>query len=333
MNKKESKKLKQLSSLPIILLLGFILTGCSLKYDLHPPINSSAEYEETVTQKVVYVYDNREDKQFIKGMTGLERVDLKIGNVDNPVSWLAQSLEKEYLSHNISVTFTTDETLKMSADATLTVSKYQIINSRTSGFHPYVAFHSFSGTITNSDSNDSVVSYFVYGKTPVWSMSEVQGPCFDMPSAILIKGIAAKVNRFALHYHMNDIQLDTLNKTTQEKVNSSAPDAYLSVLEIGQSNNPKAIDYLKPFTENSDTLIRACALSAFGMIGQEDTLDYLKEKYAQLIDIDRFMALKSIGDLGTPEALQFLKDARKDPQYNDEYGFKFVVDLYLNTVQ
>ncbi len=163
-------------------------------------------------------------------------------------------------------------------------------------------------------------------------MDEIQGPCFDMPSAILIKGIAAKVNRFALHYRMNDTQLNTLNKTTQEKVNSSAPDAYLSVLEIGQSNNPKAIGYLKRFTENSDTLIRACALSAFGMIGQEDTLDFLKEKFAQHIDIDRFMALKSIGDLGTPEAMQFLRDARKDPQYNDEYGFKFVVDLYLDSV-
>ncbi len=325
--------MKQLVSLPIIMLLGFILTGCSLKYDLHPPITSSAEYEKNVEQHVVYVVDNRQDKEFMKGMTALEGVDLKIGNVNDPVSWLAQSLEKEYLSHNISVTFTTDMALKTTADATLTVNKYQIINSRTSSFTPYVAFHLFSGTITNSNSKESLLSYFVYGKTPIWSMDEVQGPCFDMPSAILIKGIAAKVNRFALHYRMNDIQLNTLNKTTQEKVNSSAPDAYLSVLEIGQSNNPKAIGYLKPLTENSDTLIRACALSAFGMIGQEDTLDFLKGKYAQHIDIDRFMALKSIGDLGTPEAMQFLKDARNDPQYNEEYGFKFVVDLYLDSVQ
>lgn len=325
--------MKQLTSLSIIMLLGLVLTGCSLKYDLHPPITSSAEYEKNMKQNVVYVYDNRQDKKFMKGMGALASVDLKIGNVENPISWLAQSLEKEYLSHNISVTFTTDETLKTSADATLTVNKYEIMNSRTSGFHPYVALHSFSGTITNSNAKTSVMSFFVYGKTPVWSMNEVQAPCFDMPSAILIKGIAAKVNRFALNYRMNDIELNTLNKTTQDKVNSSAPDAYLSVLEIGQSNNPKAIGYLKPFAENSDTLIRACALSAFGMIGQEDTLDFLKDKFAQNIDIDRFMALKSIGDIGTPEAMQFLRDARKDPQYNDEYGFKFVVDLYLDSVQ
>lgn len=325
--------MKQFINLPIIVILGLILTGCSLKYDLHPPISSSAEYEKSAKLKVVYVEDNRQDKKFITGITGLKSIDLKIGNVNDPVSWLAQSLEKEFLSHNITVTFTTDTTLKMSADATLTVNKYQIINSRTSGFHPYVAYHSFAGIITNSASKESVVSYFVYGKTPVWSMDEVQTPCFDMPSAILIKGIAAKINRSALHYRMNDNQLTKLYKITQEKVNSAAPDAYLSVIEIGQSNNSNAIAYLKTLAENSDPLIRACALSAVGMIGQKDTLDFLKQKFAQHTDIDRFMALKSIGDLATPEAIQFLKDTRKDQQYNDDLGFKMVVDLYLDSVQ
>jgi len=332
--KKESKSLKQLISIPIIMLLGFVLTGCSLKYDLNPPINSTAAYEEiTKEQKIVYVNDNREDKKFIKGIKGLAGVDLKIGNVEDPVAWLAESLEKEFLSHNISVSFTTDTSQKSSADATLIVNKYQIINSRASSFHPYVAYHSFSGIIKDSKSNESIVSYFVYGKTPVWSMDEVQTPCFDMPAAILIKGIAAKVNRHSLNYRMSDSQLAKLNETTKEKISSAAPDAYLSVLEIGQSNNPKAIGYLKPLTENEDTLIRACALSGFGMIGQKDTLAFLKEKYAQYSDIDRFMALKSIGDLGTPEAIQFLKDARDDPQYIDEYGFKFAVDLYLESIQ
>jgi len=326
--------MRQLMKVSIIFLIGFVLTGCSLKYNLNPPMSSTARYENnTNKQHVVYVYDNRQDKKFIKGMTGLASIDLKIGNVDDPVSWLAQALEKEFSSHDIAVQFTTDDKQKDSADVILTVTKYQIVNSRTSGFHPYIAYHFFSGTIKDANSNESVLSFFVYGKTPVWSMDEVQAPCFDMPTAILIKGIAAKVNRFALHYRMNDTQLSELNKNAEHKVSSLAPNAYLTVLELGQSNNPKAIDYLKPFTENSDTLIRACALSAFGMIGREDTLDFLEEKYAKFNDIDRFMALKSIGDLGTPEAILFLEKARKDPQYNDEYGFKFVVEHYLDSVQ
>lgn len=322
-------------NVPAIFLAGLVLlAGCSLKYNLNPPLKSTAEYEQTAKkQHIVYVYDNREDKKFVKGVGGLASIDLSIGNVDDPVGWLSQSLEKEFLSHNISAKFTRDDSQKSSSDAILTVNKYQIINSRASGFHPYVAYHCFSGTIKSSGSDESIISYFVYGKTPVWSMDEVQAPCFDMPAAILIKGIAAKVNRFALHYRMNDGQLSKLNLTAKEKISSAAADAYLSVLEIGQSNNSKAVDYLKQLTENSDTLIRACSLSGFGMIGQKDALGFLKDKYNQYSDIDRFMALKSIGDIGTPEAIQFLKEARNDPQYNSEYGFKFVVDLYLDSVR
>ena len=188
--------MKQFIQLPLIILLGFVLTGCSLKYNLNPPISSTAEYEnDQKEQQIVYVKDNRQDQQFIKGMTGLKDIDIRIGNVDDPISWLAQSLEQEFASHGISIKFTDDTALEGSADTILTVTKYQIINSRTSGFHPYVAYHSFSGKIKSSESNESIISYFVYGKTPVWSMNEVQAPCFDMPAVILIKGIAAKVNR------------------------------------------------------------------------------------------------------------------------------------------
>ena len=326
--------MKRFIQLSLFIFLGFFLTGCSLKYDLHPSISSTAEYEEDLEkQKVVYLKDNRQDKVFIKGIGGLQSIDIKIGNIEDPINWLAQSLEKEFASHKISIKFSTDQKLEVSADAILTVNKYQIINSRTSSYHPFVAYHSFSGTINSSTSNQAIISYFVYGKTPIWSMDEVQEPCFDMPSAILIKGIAAKVNRLALHYRMNDEELDELNKETQSKVDALSPNAYLSVLDLGESNNPKAINYLKPYTGNSDLIIRASALSAIGMIGREDSLQFLKEQYDKLIDIDRFMALKSIGDLDTPEAMQIFKDARMDPQYNEENGFKFLVDLYLDSIQ
>ncbi len=323
--------MKSLSHFCMILLVGFFLTGCSLSYDLNPQISSTAEYEQgSQKQKTIFVKDNRSDKQFIKGVTGLSGVTLEIANVKDPVNWLSQSLQQEFQGHGIStVTFTNDPAMEQSADATLVVDRYMIINSRKSGFHPYIAFHSFSGKIQSSDLDKTVISYFTYGKTPIWSMDEVQEPCFDMPAAILIKGIAAKVNHFALHYQMSDRQLDELNTKINEELQAESPATYLSVLELGQSNNPKAISYLKALADNSDTLIRACALSSFGMLGQEDTFGFLVEKYNKYKDIDRFMALKSIGDLGTAEALDLLKEARYDFQYSDELGFKYLVDLYL----
>jgi len=315
----------------ITVVLGGILNGCSLKYDLNPPIISTAEYENTLNdKKIIYVVDKREDTKFIEGVASvLKNVKLEIGNVEEPVLWLSDSLEREFLSHGLNVEFSTDKKLEDVADATLVIHKYKILNSRTSGFHPYVAYHLFSGEILSESIETSVISYFVYGKTPVWSMDEVQEPCFDMPSSILIKGIASKINRLAFNYRMSDVQLEDLNKKTQEKVVSLLPDAYLSVLDIGVSNNPKANKYLMQYAENEDLLIRACALSAIGMVGEESAFGFLKEKYSQYTDIDRFMALKSIGDLGTPEAMHILNEARHDQQYKDEYGFKFLVDLYL----
>ena len=328
--------MKKLTYLVIVLISALSFSGCSLKYDLNPPLNSSAAYDQGgKEQRVVYVVDNRVDKEFTKGLTGLQNVKISIGNVDDPVAWLASSLEEEFKSHEIHVQVTSDAEMQDSADAILTINRYEIISARSTGFHPYVAYHLLAGNISTQDSSEPVKSYFAFGKVPVWSMDEIQGPCFDMPAAILIKGLAAKVNRYALHYRMSDAQLSELHEHAVEEVNGLTEDAYLhensylAVLELGQSNNGGAEVYLKAFAEHDDVLIRACALSALGMICDERILEYLQEKYKQHNDIDRFMALKSIGDIGTPAALEFLKEARKDPQYTNDFGMQFVVDLYL----
>ena len=149
--------MKRFLQLTLIILLGFVFTGCSLKYNLNPPIVSDAEYlEESKKEKVVYIDDKRQDQNFIIGMTGLKGINIKIGNVENPIYWLAQSLELEFSSHNVSVKFTHDVALSGSADAILTVNEYQIINSRTSGFHPYIAYHSFAGKIKSPNSDESI---------------------------------------------------------------------------------------------------------------------------------------------------------------------------------
>ena len=59
MFRKGECKMKQFIQLPLIIFLGFVLTGCSLKYNLNPPISSIAEYEnDQKEQQVAYVKDN-----------------------------------------------------------------------------------------------------------------------------------------------------------------------------------------------------------------------------------------------------------------------------------
>ncbi len=323
-----------LLKLTFIVVLGFICTGCSLKYNLNPPVSSTVQYAQNKEmQRTIHIIDNRLDKQFSKGLGPLSGIDIKIGNAEDPIAWFAESLQNEFTARGVSIKVITDQPKPDSTDLILTINKYQITSYRASGFHPYVAYHTFAGKLQSTDLNNKVMAYFLYGKTPVWSMDEIQEPCFSMPAFILIKEVAAKINRIALHYSMSDKRVEELNTLALDQIKALSPDAYLTVLDLGESNNPKAMAYLVKFADNDDLIIRASALSAIGMLGAESEFVFLKEKYAQYMDIDRFMAIKSIGDIGTPEAFEFLKNAQQDPQYNEEYGFKFGTDLYLETTQ
>jgi hypothetical protein len=324
----------KLINLTIIVLLGLVCTGCSLSYNLNPPISSTAQYDqEKEGRRIIHIIDNRVDKQFSEGIGPLKNIDIKIGNVEDPIVWFAESLQNEFTARGISIEVTTEQPAPNLSYLVLTINKYQIISSRTSGFHPYVAYHSFAGTLQAPAIDNNIIAYFLYGKTPIWTMDEVQEPCFNMPASVLVKEVAAKINRLALNYSMSDRRVEELNRLVQEQIKASSPNTYLSVFDLGESNNPKAMPYLLKLADNDDLIVRASALSAIGMLGPENELAFLKDKYAQYRDIDRFMAIKSIGDIGTPEALEFLKKAQHDPQYNEEYGFKFGTDLYIEAAK
>jgi PBS lyase HEAT-like repeat len=320
----------------LIALLGFVCSGCSLSYNLNPTLssNSASQYDQvTEGRKTIHIVDDRTDKQFSKGMGPLERIGIKIGNVDDPIAWFADSLQQEFAARGISVRVTTEKPAPGSSDPVLVINSYQIVSYRRSGFHPYVAYHSFSGKLQAPDGNNRVIAYFLYGKVPVWSMDEVQQPCFDLPESVLVKEVAAKINRFALHYKMRDDRVEELFATIQDQAKAGSADTYLTVLDLGESNNPMAMDHLKKLADNDDLLIRTSAISAIGMLGPEGQFDYLKGKYETCQDIDRFMAIKSIGDIGSPEAIAFLKKIQEDPMYSDDYGFKFAADLYLEAAK
>lgn len=322
----------KIHQLMFVALLGFICTGCSLTYNLNPALspNSQSQYDTSdQQQQTIHIVDNRTDKKFSKGLGPLEGITINIGNVADPIAWFADSLQKEFTARGIPVQVTTEPSAPGSSDPELVIDRYQVVSYRRSGFHPYVAYHSFAGILQAPKGDNKLVSYFLYGKVPVWSMDEVQQPCFDLPESVLIKEVAAKVNRFALHYSMSDGRVEELAGTIQDQISSGSADTYLTVLDLGESNNPKAMDHLKKLADNDDLLIRTSAISAIGMLGSEGQFDFLKEKYEKCQDIDRFMAIKSIGDIGTPEAIEFLREAQGDPMYTDDYGFKFATELYL----
>ena len=312
----------------IVMIVAGICSGCALNYSISEPVPSSFHYDiGDGHPAVLQIVDQRNDEKFFMGIGNLSRFDIKLENVKDPIDWLSRALQAEFASRGVPVEVAGKE-FTGQADLVFAVRKYQIANYRASGFTPWVAYHSLGGDLKSRDGSYPVRSFFLYGKVPVWSMSEVHGPCLSMPMGILVRDVASKINRYALHYSASNGRLDEINAQLAEKMKSAAPDAYLSVLELGACNNPEAMPILKKTVESEDTLIRACALSCMGTLGAEKELDLLKQKYAEYADIDRFMALKAIGDVGTPEAVDFLKKAKAEPQNENEYAVKYCVDLY-----
>lgn len=315
--------------LTFVIVLAGLFAGCSLKYTINEPKVSGIKYD--IAEKkhfVMQVVDQRSDKNFHQGISNLKNLKLELENVEDPIKWLSQTLEKEFIARGISLEITSKE-LKNPPDLVLTVKKYQIVSRRVSGFSPWESYHSFMGELKAGDQTCTIRAYFFNGKVPVWSMSEIQEPCFNTPMSIIVKEIASKVNSCALHYTLSGEKLKAINNQVEEKVKSGAEDACFSLLELGGSNNPDAMQSLIKMADTQDRFNRACALSAIGILGAQNELEFLKKKYEQYSEADRFMALKSIGDIGTPEAIDFVKKAKQNSQYSSENGLKNCVDLYL----
>ncbi|HET6440325.1 MAG TPA: HEAT repeat domain-containing protein, partial [Anaeromyxobacter sp.] len=165
------------------------------------------------------------------------------------------------------------------------------------------------------------------GKFPVWSMKEINGPCFDVPHSIVVKEIASKVNRAILGFQSTDAAVVALEERAEPKT-SQDNGPYMELIELAGTNNPRAMPILKKYAKHKDEFVRAAALDAMGILGAKDELAFLKERYARLESLDRFMALKAIGDVGDDESLRFVADQASDRMYSSEEGMKFLVDLY-----
>ncbi len=312
----------------LVLILASICSGCALNYSINEPVPSSFQYDNGEKHPaVLQIVDQRKDEKFFFGIGNLSRFDIKLENVKDPINWLARALQSEFASRGVPVEVAAKD-FKGQADLLLSVQQYQIANYRASGFTPWVAYHTFRGELKSGDGTHSVRAFFLYGKVPVWSMSEIHEPCLSMPMGILVRDVASKINRFALHHSVSKGRLDEINAQLTQKMEAAAPDAYLAVLELGAGNNPEAMPMLMQTAQSQDTLIRACALSSMGTLGAQDKLEFLEQKYTEYSDIDKFMVLKAIGDVGTPEAIEFLKKAKADPQNENEYAVKYCVDLY-----
>jgi hypothetical protein len=320
----------------VILVLSILLSGCGLKYTINDPTLSNLHYnniEMPVTTLAVVDQRKDNDAVFMMGKLGLGATMsdvshlIKLQNIDNPIAYLALNLEKELVQRGIPAK------LLVAADGSdgpvLKVEKYQILNFRASGFSPWEACHIFSGILVSGERQTPIKAFFYNGKTPVWSMNELSEPCFNVPSSILIKDIASKINKALFKFSASDLAVEKLSAEIESEIPNNVPGGpFWKVLELGYSNNPKAAAILSRYASQGDAFFKSCVLSAIGILGIEEQLDFLKQQYNAGGYNARYMAVKAIGDIGTPEALKFIQEIKTADIYEKEGGLKSSVDLY-----
>jgi hypothetical protein len=319
-----------------LMLLG-AMSGCTLNYTLEEPELSGMRYaQEDLEAKTLVVVDARQgdDLHFVVGRIGVGATLgdisglLRFDNIDDPIAYLATHLERELKSRGVPLSCRVGE--EGQADAVLTVERYQIVNFRATGFSPWEAGHVFAGRLRVDGAEYRIRAYMYNGKTPVWSMDEIQGPCFELPRTILLGDVASKINRHLYGGRIADVQVEHLVEQIDATLSSQPEIGPIDqVMELGYGNNTLALPKLMAYAKQGDDLFRSCAISAIGLLATAEELPFLENVYRTAIYNEKYMAVKAVGDIGGPTAQALLQGASQDDLYASEGGLQTVVDLYL----
>ena len=85
------------SKILLVAMVAFLFTGCGLKYTIKDPVVSNLKYDKGPKKQVVLqVIDQRTDMVFYLGIGGLSNANVKLEDIQDPIAWLTQALEKEF---------------------------------------------------------------------------------------------------------------------------------------------------------------------------------------------------------------------------------------------
>lgn len=320
------------TALNLMVCIGVLisLAGCSLKYTVDDPPTPGFAYQKVNKAPLVMkVVDQRDSVKYMVGISGLQRVDLTLANVDDPVAWLAKGVVSEFNARGVPLQLATQDNAKP-ADLTLTVRKYQLINHRASGFSAWESYNVFLGQVTMGSKSCMIPSFFFNSKIPVWSMDEVQKPCISDPMAVVVKDVASKINQCLFGYGVSNDDLQKLTTAALSTVKADSPTACFPLIDLGGTNNPAAMSTLKTFAGHGDSFVHNCAVSAIGTLGAQNEFAFLEGRFNYFAANDRVMPLKAIGDIGSSQAQNFLRQVQAGELYREENGVRYCTDLYLS---
>ena len=307
-----------------------VLSGCAINMPvpIKDPATSSVSYPKSTAAPVQLSFKNdQSEADKAQFMTGL--IPMNLLYKDKPfesVPWVAQNTVKEMAARGLPVTLSDGQ-----AGTIVSIKRLHIENHRVSGFSPFVTFTTLKADVVTASGPQRVTAYVKRGKVPVWSFDEVIDPTYNDPLSTLTKEFSAKLNQKLFGQVVPNDQVRALIAKVNQ---STTPDTYLDVYQLGFSNNPIAIPELAKWTAHSDEYVRLAAISSLGILKAVDKTDMLIALYELKDGLwqDRAMALKAIGDMDTPRSRAYLKgEAAKYDGRTDKEAIwtREIIALYL----
>lgn len=323
------KKMDVYSMLKCGLAVGCIglLQACSLTVPIDKPNVSEFSYSSAESSEaIVLTLDSglTEDHKVSKGKLPISLSH--DGGKLEATPFVFESLKKELASRKLPIE------IGQEGDNVVELLDFSVIHHRVSGFSPMVTISTMSADLKTKNGTKRIASMVKRAKVPVWTMDEINDPCYNEPIELLIKEFAAKINRELVDYSLSNEQVEGLIS----KINDASGDyplAYFDVYELGFSNNQSAVEALKGFSSHKSDYVRMAAISSLGILEANDYFEQLKSIYhtAKLWQ-DRGMALKAIGDLGSDESLDFLtteKQRWESLSSNEATWNTVIINLYI----
>lgn len=304
----------------ILLLVPSLFAGCiTHHFTVAEPMSSSVEYEVSEESEFRLVVKDGREPGDSKFSTGQFKVQL---NIHDELEFLKRNLERELEERGVAVERIGDTASPM----TIEVRKFSVRN-KPIFMGPWVTYTTFSADVYGGGQRHRVTGYFKNGKMPVFeSMDSIAEPCFSTPLSLVVKEAATKINGRVLGYSSPDSEVDRLAAELERL--GSIRSIYFKVLELGYTNNPKAIPVVMKMTNHTDSMVRACAVSALGMLQAREHMDFMIDFYNKYDGTQKYMALKAIGDLNTKESLAFL-DTVMDSKDSENENVMEVLKLYI----
>ncbi|MGS2723225.1 HEAT repeat domain-containing protein [Porticoccus sp. GXU_MW_L64] len=319
-----------MNKIGLLLCSGVLLfcQACSLTVPLDTPVASSRGYQQSgeLVQQQMTLRSALPAGH--NASSGVVTVNLKLdGKALKAGSVFTESLQRELLARNLPVDFSGN------SGVVVELKDLNFLNHRSNGFSPWVTLSSAKVDLLDEQGGSTRLAAFVKrGKLPVWTMTEINEPCYNEPLELLVKEIAAKINEQLFGYSLPNSEVDAIANTIRENGDTDKL-SYLDVYELGFSNNKEALPHLLEFATSKKEYIRLAAISAIGILGGDDQIEFLKPVYEDADSWqDRGMALKAIGDIGSPQSKEFLQQQKerwageksKEARWNT-----LIVDLYL----